>query len=301
MDAFAAASLDLLFDWLRREMGREYRLTGERDGVRASDGERTMAVHVAPLFALDADPEWARRCQAVAKQLEKLTDASFALWVPPEADLPHGDRTDFLQRVVSVVDGLRPGERGQVEFPVTLTLKKTSNEASYVHVTGGLAQHWARLTGRAYGQYVLDATAIHRLPEPESRVADLLEWVALLGNGMKPGSSSEIKAEDAWTVRRSNAQHAPVLIGAPPASDPTNGTSVRRLLRDALRAAAALPAEPEMARVLVTVGDFRTLSEENATIALRSADPSLYAGLDLVLLQADGQGKALHGLRAGRL
>jgi hypothetical protein len=301
MDPFTSAAVDLLFEWLSSHTGHEYRLAAERDGLRASDGQRSIALRVAPLFAEGSDPEWARRCQAVARQFEKLTQASFALWVPPEADIPHGDRTDFLQRVVQVVDALQPGERGQVEFPVTLTLKKSGTEASYVQVVGGLAQHWARLTGRAYGQYVLDTTAIHRLPEPESRVADLLEWVALLGNGMKPGASSEITAEDAWTVRRSISRHAPVLIGAPPGSDPSNGTIVRRLLRDALRVAAAAPAEADVARVLVLVGDFRTMAEENATIALHSADPALYAGLDLILLEADGQTKALLGPRAGRL
>ncbi len=300
MDAFAAAALDLLFDWLQRRTGHGYHPVDESSGLRASDGERSLSIHVAPLFDMDADQEWVRRRQAVAGQLESLTDASFALWVPPGADLPHGDRTDFLRRIVGTVDALQPGERGQVEFPVTLTLKKTDSDASYVHVVGGLAQHWARLTGRAYGQYVLDATAMHRLPEPESRVADLLDWVALLGNGMKPGATSEIKAEDCWTVRRSSSRHDPLLIGAPPDSDPSSGTAVRRLLRKGLQAGAA-PGEGGVARVLVAVGDFRMLAEENATIALRSADPTLYAGFDLVLLEADGLAKPLYESGAGRL
>lgn len=301
MDAFTAAAIDLLFDWLARETGHSYRLDGEGDRLFASDGERSIAVQVAPIFAMSADSEWTRRCQAVAKQIAGRTTTPLTLWIPPEADLPHGDRTEFVQHVVQAAEALAPGERGQVEFPVTLTLKKTGAEASYVHVVGGLAQHWARLTGRAYGQYVLDATAIHRLPEPETRVADLLDWVALLGNGMKPGASSEIKAEDAWTIRRSTAEHAPVLIGAPPGDDPTNGTAVRRMVRDALKAVAAQPDQPEVARILVLIGDFRTMAEENATIALRSADPALYAGLDLVCLEADGLCKPLHGPKPGRL
>jgi hypothetical protein len=301
MDAFTLAALDLLFDWLRSETGHEYRQIEDGAGLRATDGERSLAVSVAPLYNDPGDAEWSRRCEAVAKQLERRTSAAFTLWIPPQADLPHGDRDDFLQRIVDVVESLEPGQRGQVEFPVTLTLKKTSADASYVHVTGGLAQQWARLTGRAYGQYVLDATAIHRLPEPESRVSDLLDWVALLGNGMKPGTTSDIKAEDAWTIRRSTGRHTPVLLGAPPEDDPTNGTAVRRRLRDALKSAGTLTSRSDVGRVLVLVGVYRTMAEENATIALRSADPALYAGLDLVCLEADGLCKPLAPPKAGRL
>jgi hypothetical protein len=301
MEALTASVLDLFFDWLHHETGHEYRLTNDGGQLQASDDARGIALSIATLFQRDTDPEWSRRCEAVARQLGELTDFPLTLWVPPEADLPHGDRSEFLRRVADAAAALQPGQRGQAEFPVNLTLKKTGTEDSYVHVIGGLAPHWARLTGRAYGQYVLDTTPIHRLPEPPSRVADLIEWVALLGNGMKPGSSSDIKAEDAWTVRRSIHPHSAVLIGAPPHDDPTNGTSVRRQLREALKAAAGRQAEPSEARALILVGDFRTMDEENATIALRSSDPAFISHLDLICLEADGKCKALYGPRAGRL
>jgi hypothetical protein len=209
---------------------------------------------------------------------------------------------------VAAATELQPAQRGQVEFPVTLTLKKTSTEASYVQVAGGLAPHWAKLTGRAYGQYILDATPIHRLPEPESRVADLLEWVALVGNGMKVGASSEIKAEDAWTLTRprtgasSITHNSPVtLIGAAPDIDPTNGTAVRKLLRDAVKLTAARHAGDNTPRALVLVGAFRTIEEETATIALRSSDPAMYSGFDVICLITDGRCKPLFGPRRERL
>lgn len=292
MDALTTAATDLLLDWLNAETGRDYRIVAEQPETLVADGDHRLSLSVATLFPMDADSAWSRRCDALSGQLGAITAVPFALWIPPEADLPHGDRSDFAHRIAAAATALAPGERGQVEFPVTLSLKKSSTEASYVHVIGGLAPHWAKLTGRAYGQYVLDATPIHRLPEPEGRVADLLEWVALLGNGMKAGAESEIKAEDAWTVRRSRREQPIALIGAPPAADPTNGTNVRRLLRNALRLAPP-PSQPGIARALVLVGVFRTMAEENATIALRSCDPSLFGGFDLICLECDGQCKTL--------
>jgi hypothetical protein len=270
-------------------------------GDLAIDADRSLSISQIALFDPDADPSWTRRCAGVVAQLRAHSQASTTVWVPPEAELPHGDRTDFIRRIAGAAAGIEPGQRGQVEFPVTLTLKKLSDEASYVHVIGGLAPHWARLTGRTYGQYSLDTSAIHRLPEPEQRVAELLDWVALLGNGMKAGTSSELTAEDAWTVTRPARGDAFELVGAAPGSDPTNGTSVRKLLRTGLREASTGLATGVTARALVLLGVFRTMAEENATIALRSCDPSLYAAFDVVCLVADGQCRALVGPRPGVL
>jgi hypothetical protein len=299
MTAISAIAADRFLDWLNTEFGRNYDFAAGGNLV-ATDGAKRLHIAVAPLYASDADPSWSRRCQALAGQLQERLGFPLALWVPPDTDLPHGDRSEFVQQIATAAAGLQPGDRGQVEFPVNLTLKKTGAESSYVHVTGGLAPHWAKLTGRAYGQYVLDTTAVHRLPEPQSRVADLLEWVALLGNGMKPGASSEIKAEDSWTITRPRRVSEGAVFGAPPASDPTNGTSVRRYLRAGLRMSAEQADNSGDLRALVLTGIVRTMDEENATIALRSCDPSLYAGLDVIALVADGQCKSLHGSQPDR-
>jgi len=301
MTGLTTAASDPFLDWINTKLGRSYRFDGS-DREIARDGANVLHLSVASLFDESGDSGWARRRDAVAKQLTALSSNSLTVWIPPTADLPHGDRTEFVHRIVDAGATLEPGQRGQVEFPVTLTLKKTSTEASYVQVAGGLAPHWAKLTGRAYGQYVLDTTPIHRLPEPETRVADLLEWVVLLGNGMKAGTSSDFKAEDAWTLTRPRGiDDGCTLVGAAPELDPTNGTTVRKLLRDALRRAAAHPRQEPAAQALVLVGIFRTIEEETATIALRGCDPSMYDGFDVICLVADGQCKALYGPRPDRL
>lgn len=293
-----AAVADIFLRWLNERLGARYTLPDEPSARVASDGGRELAISVFPVFEAE-DDAWLRRRAAVEEQLQQRCPVPVALWLPPEADFPPGDRTEFIRRIATVASDLAPGERGQVEFPVSLTLKKQSDDASYVQIVGGLAPHWARLTGRAYGQYLLDSTAIHRLAEPGQRVADLLEWIALTGNGMKAGSSSEIKAEDAWTLTRPLRGLGTAVIGAPASPDPANGTSVRKAVRAGLRAVNAEAQPKASPRALVFVGIFRSLAEENVTIALRGCDPALYAGFDVIGLVADGSCKPLVGPLSG--
>lgn len=300
MEPLLSAGIDTFLSWLNAELGSAYALC-DQEPVLAGWGERKLALTFAPLWEVDADPGWSRRCAAIATQLQQAGAAPLSLWAPPETDLPHGDRSDFVRRIAEAAAPLSAGERGQVEFTVTLSLKKLSDDASYVHVSGGLAPHWARLTGRAFGQYELDTKAIHRLPEPESRINELLDWVVLLGNGMRAGTISEMKAEDAWTIRRPEHGDWATVIGAPPGSDPSNGTRVRRLVRQALRRTSAEPLREGTAQALVLLGIYRSMDEENATIALRSADPALYTGLDAICLIADGRCKPLVRPRKERL
>jgi hypothetical protein len=289
----AAIASDIFLQWLNARQGSQYEIADSDSGLLTCGVDKPIAITVRPIFDAEANEIWSNRRQLAGEDLESLTEAPLAVWIPPETDLPHDNQREFLQRIADAASTLEPGKRGQVEFPIKLLLKKTGTEASYVQVTGGLAPHWARLTGRAYGQYLLDTTALHRLPEPESRVADLLEWVALLGNGMKAGASSEIDAEDAWTLYRPAQASGCVFIGATPEIDPTNGTRVRILLRDALRKTAAEATPPATGRALLLVGISRNIHEETATIALRSCDPKTYAAFDYICLVADGSCKPL--------
>jgi hypothetical protein len=289
----ADIACDIFLQWLNGHQESVYSLTQleSRRFIRGGDVQYEIAVR--PIFDVDSDETWSHRLQNAASEVQRLIGTPVAIWIPPETDLPQANQSEFVQRIADAAAAIEPGQRGQVEFPVKLTLQKTSAEASYVQVSGGLAPLWARLTGRAYGQYLLDTTAIHRLPEPESRVADLLEWVALLGNGMKPGSTSEIAAEDAWTLYRPTQAAGCEFIGATPETDPTNGTRVRVLLRNALRSTAQRERVPDSRNVLLLVGIFRNIHEETATIALRSCDPDMYAAFDYICLVADGACKPL--------
>jgi len=293
--AAESAVADIFLGWLNQRLRSAFAFDQSESPRIAVDGDRRLAIFIYPLFEAGTETSWSRRSSAVADQLRQRSGPPLTLWVPPSTDFPAGDRTEFLRRIAEAGSTLQPGQRGQVEFPVTLSLKKQSDDASYVHVVGGLAPYWARFTGRAYGQYVLDTTALHRLPEPEQRITDLVEWIALVANGLKAGASSEIKAEDAWTVSRPVLGEAVSVIGAGVDDDPTDGTSVRKALRAALKDASGITTEGGVARALVLTGVFRRLDDENATIALRGCDPALYSGFDLIALVADGLCKPLLG------
>jgi len=293
--AAESAVADIFLAWLNQRLSCAFAFDQSVSPLIAEDGDRRVAVFIYSLFEAEEETAWSRRLSAVGDQLRQRSAVPLTLWVPPSTDFPAGDRTDFVHRIAEAALTLEPGQRGQVEFPVLLSLKKQSDDASYVHVLGGLAPYWARFTGRAYGQYVLDTTAIHRLPEPEQRTTDLVEWVALVANGLKPGASSEIRAEDAWTVSRPVRGDAVSIIGAAAERDPTDGTGVRKALRAALKESSGIATDAGAARALVLTGVFRRLDDENATIALRGADPALYSGFDVIALVADGLCKPLLG------
>jgi hypothetical protein len=293
--AWTAIGVETFLAWLNRERGTQYALR-EGEPLLAEDGDHRQEIGFRLLFEPGSDPAWAARRDEHTRALQAAGAPPLALWAPPGADLEPENMTAFVEQVAGAAAALAPGQRGQVEFPVTLTLKKLADDGSYVHVTGGLAPHWAKLTGRIFGQYELDTRAIHRLPEPESRVAELLDWVTLLGNGMKTGASSSFKGEDAWTIQRPAVGQYQAIIGAPPQADPSNGTAVRKLLRQGLREARSeMRDEDGTPKALLLLGLYRTMDEENALIALRSCDPALYSDFDLICLVADGQCKPLFG------
>lgn len=291
-----AVAADVFLTWFNSQRDAHYHLDSleSHEGLLvASDQERRLALSFGLLFD-DGDKAWQRERQNIAAKLRAAGSGPLALWVPPEAEPPGEDLLAFVHRVAEAATGLAPGQRAQAESPVSLTLRKLSDEGSYVRVTGGLAPHWAKLTGRIFGTYELDTRAIHRLPEPESRLSETLDWVVLLGNGMKQGAVQSFKGEDAWTVTRPSQGDFIVLVGAPPGSDPSNGTMVRKLLRQALKnGAGGLRVDAETQRALVLLGVFRSMQEENALIALRSCEPSLFADYDMVCLVADGLCKPL--------
>jgi len=102
MDPLAVIGADIFLRWLNDELGCHYELSpASGDGV-AADGDRLLAISVHPLFEVDSDPAWSRRCQAVAAQLKELGVPPLSLWLPLETDITHGYRTDFVRRIVDL-------------------------------------------------------------------------------------------------------------------------------------------------------------------------------------------------------
>ena len=273
--------------------------------ARLTVGGRALCLAVVPLFEDAAEGEPGRRRVDLEHQLSAAGAGAVTLWVPPDATIPDEEHEAACERVAAAVAELAPDARGEVTFPVELELRKNSDEGKYMSVVGGLSPHWARFTDRVFGFYQLDSSAIHRLPEDPDKVTQLIDFTVLVANGIrKAGGRAAVKAEDAWTVQRLDGLGEPVVVAAA-GGGAADGTAVRRTLRAGLAAAhAAIEAQPAAereGRAVAFVGMYRSMEEESASAALRSVDPSLFAGLDFACLLADGQLKLLLGPRPGSI
>ena len=298
---------ELVAEWAERERGLTVS-TGGSEPVDASlsllslsiDG-RSLALAVVPLFPVQATADTLRRKAAIEERLAQVGAGSVVVWVPPGAEVPMDDGDAFVSRVAEAAAALGPGERGEVKFPVLLDLRRNDDNGTYLSAVGGLAPHWARFTNRVFGYYQLDSSAIHRLPEDPEKVTQLIEFIVLVANGIRTvGKSAEVKAEDTWIVQRLRSLPGPVLLAAAPDAAPDDGAIVRRALRTGVKLAASkLSTVQADTKALAFVGIYRSLAEENATIALRGMDPSVFAHFDFACLLADGRLKPLFGPKPG--
>ena len=304
IDTFAEVGVAQTRDWLRRERGvhAELRELSSSEGIGLARltlaGERDATVAVVPLFTPDAETD--ARGAALARALS--ADApdgrdGLVLWTPPGAPLPDAGDQATLQRIRAAAAALAPGDRGEVGFPVTLGLRKTGDEGSYLSVQGGLSPHWARFTNQVFGQFQLDSTALHRLPEDPGTVTQLVDFLVLVANGIRTaGTATTAPADDTWALQRLPGLSGARVVAAAPAATPEQGGPVRKALRAGTRTAiAALERSPASVRIITYVGVFRAIQEETASIALRGLDPDSFAHFDAACLVADAELRVLFG------
>jgi hypothetical protein len=183
-----------------------------------------------------------------------------------------------------------PGGHGEVRFPVALTLRKSDDEGSYLTARGGLASAWAQFTGRVFGHYQLDSTELHRLPAGEGHLTSLVDRITERANTLDLGQTVEIEAEDAWTMQRLSAGDGMLIVGEPPGAELSSGAALRRNLRRVMQALRGpLLAQTATVRVIGFIGPYADFKDQPVGTALLGFDPALYAGIDLVLLAADGE------------
>jgi len=254
------------------------------------------AVEVRPLLPPPDDGAWISAVSRLEEQVTNAIPARIALWAPFGAGLPAGEpaMSQFIDHVRAVAVALGPHERSYVHLPITLRLRKAADSGGVVSVTGGLNPHWARFTERVIGTYDLDSTRLHRLPESDEQLEQLLDAVVERAAALEVGRVAEIETIDAWTVQRLDGDVGLTLIARPPAAAEDVGLAVRRNLRLILtEAGQELRARQADLRALVLLGHYARMEQEGATTAMRGYDPAVYAGLDFVCLVADGLVKPL--------
>ncbi len=247
------------------------------------------------LDALEGDGPMLARKVALEERLHAYGARDVAVWVPPGAALP--DDADLAAgQIADAAREMSLGERGEVAFTVDIAIRKTGSDGSYMSVLGGLSQQWARFTNQVMGEYQLDSSEIHRLPEDEGKVTQMVDFLVLVANGIrKEGVATTVKGEDTWRIQRLDGLEEPIVVCAPPTSL-VDGRTVRRLMRRSLRAAEeaiGASAGANGFRIASMISLANSLDRELVSTALRGIDPLLLAGWDYMPLLVDGQTRNL--------
>lgn len=289
-------TLDLFLHWLTHAHERAFRVSERTEtGAIATDGGARLTVEVRSLLPAE-DSAWLRRREQLEAALSEGLPGRYALWVPSGADLPREEPqlSGFIDLIRKSALRLGPHERSYVPFPIKLRLRKVSDEGGVVTASGGLNSYWARFTEHVTGTYDLDSRRLHRLPESDAHLQELIDFIAGRSKEMAPGDLFEIETIDAWTVQALDGDEGVTVIGAPPGNLEDQGLEVRRNFRRLLAQAGPKLRETEAAlRALVVVGYYPRMDQEGASTSMRGFDPGLYAGIDFVCLAADGLVKPL--------
>jgi hypothetical protein len=309
-------AMELFLRWLNEAHGRRFRIAEVADGsASATEGDARLAMEVRPLLGEVATEAWTWTRERLQEQLSDGLPGAYALWVPFGAVLPASEPaiSEFVDAVRQAAVRLGPLERSHVPLPVTMMLRKISDDGGVVSATGGLNAYWARFTELVRGTYDLDSTRVHRLPESEGHLEELIEEVVETSREVAAGEGVEIETIDAWTLQRLEGEqnenrktkdggrrgHGVTIIGVPPEQTDDPGLAVRRNFRRILaEAGPSLRGAKADMRALVLLGHYPRMEQEGATTAMRGYDPGLYAGLDFVALVADGLVKPIIELKA---
>jgi hypothetical protein len=294
----AEAALALFMAWFGSHYARSTNLVSATpsEGViqaTASVGRRwDVAVTVVNTLAAEATLGWEAARAAIEERLD-ADGRSLVLWVPRGAALPVGE-PGVSQIIAAVPEALQtPDGRLELRRPVTLFLRRTSNEGSVVTVMGGLQASWARFTNRVTGSFQLQSADLYRLPGDETEREDLFDRIVLAAGQPAADGSEAILATDTWTANDLGEGRSCVVGNPQPESD-EQSASLRRNLRRLLRQASTRASEGSPAsQALVVLGAATYAEEEKLSWALRGMDPGLYAGYDIIAVIADGLVKGI--------
>ena len=295
---FERAALGMLAAWMGEHYFRTFRILDDDEAADAEPFDALLAQRDrragVTIGALWPEGEAVAVPGFEALVGSDIDEGGYVLWSPPGVAPPSEEPalSDFRLRVANGLKGLEPNERRELRIPITLQLAKTEVEGQYVSVTGGLSSHWTSISEGVSGAFHLDSRTLHRLPEEEAELEIVLSRVRDRAGLLNQGERSAVEVHDYWLVSRLPADDPPGLTvaGARPDFDPSDGATVRRLLRRNIKRAVEQreAGECDLA-VLVLVSSVAHMEDEMATTALRGMNPAAYAPLDLIALVADGR------------
>lgn len=299
----ANLAAQLFVEWLAQRSGRDTHLEPPvavpntdillADGVC---GDRSLAVALSWVVPPTGVEPWYRAKDDLEQRLRRRLDGGFLLWVPQGAELPEREphSSEVILRAEEALHRFVAGGHGEVRFPITIAIRKSDAEGSYVTARGGLAPVWARFTNRVFGHFQLDSSDLHRPPAGEGNLTALIDQVVEVANQLELGATGMVATEEAWAARRLRAGHGVALIGEPPGSPLSSGAGLRRALRrTAQTVGAALAERPGGLRLWCIIGPYTAIAQQPVATALLGFDPALYRHLDLIALAAEAEAKPL--------
>jgi hypothetical protein len=263
----------------------------------AKGGGRTLALAVAVLW----EPETDAAAEDARQMMEERLSAGnvrgpYLVWVPPRASVPAGEpaASDFVMRAQMACAPMQPGARNEIDLPVSVQMAKVRDEGGYASVVGGLSRFWTLITERVDGTFHVNSLALRRAPQSETTRTALFDRIGELAKGLKTGDALEFDSVEAWTVQRLLEQPLGesgfAIAQAPPRLDSSDGSVMRRLVRKRLKDAnAALATVEADIRGVGLVASYEYAEHENVGSFVKSLDPGLFAGLQLVAAVVDGE------------
>ncbi|MHB8575552.1 MAG: hypothetical protein ACYDCQ_09490 [Dehalococcoidia bacterium] len=288
----------LVCEWLEERTGRPAALSDRLEsGVWPID-LRGLSVScvIESASTVLAPAEWQSRLAAYNTRLANPAEAGVLVWLPSGAELPRGEpaQTEIVDALNRAIAGLAPGEAADAALPIALHIRKRDETGAYVSAYGALSAHWARFTDRVQGYFQIDSTALHRLPADETTTLELVDRLIEASRGLELDGAATIDAADYWRIQRLRGGTGIAVVATPPDDESETGAPLRKRLRGALRQAGDQLRDTTAAiRLAAFYAHYPSIDEEPVGAALRGQDPSLFAGVDLVLLISDGQVRPL--------
>jgi hypothetical protein len=288
----------LVAEWLEERIERPAALSNRLEsgiwpidlgGLNASCVIESASSAVAPV-------EWQRRLAAWNARLESPAETGALVWLPIGAELPHDEpaQTETVDALNRAITALAPGETADAALPIAIHIRKRDEAGAYVSAYGALSAHWARFTDRVQGYFQIDSSALHRLPAGDATTLELVDRLIETSRSLELDAAATIDAADYWRIQRLRSGAGVAIVGTPPDDESEMGAPLRKRLRGALRQAGDQLRDTAAAvRVAAFYAHYPSINEEPVGAALRGQDPSLFAGVDLVLLITDGQVRPL--------
>lgn len=266
--------------------------------ARGQAGGARLAVALCFIVPQVGDSPWHRAQANLERRISARVPGGYLIWVPQGVVLPEREpqTSALVLRAEETLARFAPGGHGEIRSPITIVLRKSDAEGSYVTARGGLAPVWAQFTNRVRGHFQLDSTELHRLPAGEAYLNGLIDRIVEAANALALGHAAEVSAEDAWVAQRLRGGEGVAIIGEPPGSELSSGAGLRRLLRRTVQAVRGpLLALEADARIIALVGPYTSIEQQPVATALFGFDPALYQGIDLICLAAEGTVKPMLG------